>query len=236
MWRYAKLGVLIVVTSVVTTTALQFNDFITSPQVAAAAVASGEFGNTLAWVIAGGYALMFVAMVLEGPIVTAAASFAAALGFFNIGFVFLLAILGDLTGDVIYYVIGYIGRTAVIDRFGHRLGLSHAHMKRIEHLLRRHPWKAMVAIKLTFATPGLIMVGVSRMPMRKFSMYCVAIIFPKVLIFSALGYYFGNAYNSYSKYIENAQYLILISIVCTLIAYYAYNSLSVAFSRRLQTI
>ncbi len=179
---------------------------------------------------------MFAAMFAEGPIVTAAAAFAAALGFFNIWAVIGLAILGDLTGDAIYYCIGYIGRKTIVDRFGHRIGLTHTHMQRIEHLLKWHPWKAMVAIKLTFAAPGLIMAGVTHMDVRKFAMYCIAIILPKVSFFVILGYYFGNMYASISKYVEDAQYFIIIAIVATLIAYYAYNKLSVGLSRRLQTI
>ncbi len=236
MWRYARLFVLIIVTSVITNAALQFNEYFTSPQVAAAAAATGDFGNTLAWVIAGGYMLMFFAMVAEGPIVTAAASFAAALGFFNIGIVFMLAIFADLTGDAIYYAIGYIGRRTIIDRFGQRLGLSHARMIRIERLLKNHPWKAMIAIKLTFATPGLITVGVTRMRLEKFVLYCMAIILPKVLLFTVLGYYFGNTYATISKYIEDAQYFVIFAIMATVTVYYVYNSLSTALSRRLQTI
>ncbi len=236
MWRYARLGVLIVVTGVITTTAIEFNElYATSPQLAGAA-ASGEFGDTLAWVIAGGYLLMYLGMVAEGPIVTAAASFAAALGYFDVGIVFLLAILGDLTGDAAYYAIGYIGRRTVIDRFGHRLGLSRARMERIERLIKTHPWKAMVAIKFTFATPGLIMVGVTRMDIRKYTMYCVAIILPRVLLFTVLGYYFGNAYASISQYIENAQYFLVMTIMVVLVIYYGYTKLSIALSRRLQPI
>lgn len=224
------------VTSVITTTAIEFNElYVSGPQLAAAA-AAGEFGDTLAWVIAGGYVLMYLGMVAEGPIVTAAAAFAAALGYFNVGIVFLLAILGDLTGDAVFYVIGYIGRRAVIDRFGHRLGLSRARMERIEHLIKTHPWKAMIAIKFTFATPGLIMVGVTRMDIRKYAMYCTAIILPRVLLFTVLGYYFGNAYASVSQYIENAQYFLVMVILTVLVIYYGYNKLSVEVSRRLQPI
>ena len=58
---------------------------MTAAAVLGAAAASGDAPDaTLQWVIAGGYALVFFGMMIEGPIVTAAAAFAASLGYFNI--------------------------------------------------------------------------------------------------------------------------------------------------------
>ena len=45
------------------------------------------------------YIAMFAIMIIEGPIITAVASFATTMGYFNLGIIFILAIFGDLIGD-----------------------------------------------------------------------------------------------------------------------------------------
>lgn len=212
-----------------------FAPTISNPNLAAV---NSAFDSTLKYVIAGGYVLMFIGMVMEGPMITAAASFAAALGYFNIWAVFLLAILGDLAADVAYYAIGYFSRVAVIEKYGHRLGITQARMKKLEGLLKTHPKKTIVVLKLIpgLATPGLMMVGATRMNIARFASMCVGIILPKVLIFMFLGYYFGHAYDSISKYVQNGEYFIIFSIIFLVVAYYGYSKLTGIFARRLETI
>ena len=174
-------------------------------------------------------------MVLEGPIITAAASFAAALGFFNIGIVFLLAILGDLVADFTYYLIGYFSRIAVVEKYGHRFGMSRARMEKLETLLKHHPGKTILVLKLIpgIATPGLMMVGVSHMSPRKFTAICMSIILPKVVLFMALGYFFGRTYDAISKYVQNAEYFIVFSIIATVCIY---SKTAGFIGRRMMTI
>ena len=181
---------------------------------------------------------MFIGMLLEGPMTTAAASFAAALGYFNIWIVFVLAILGDLVADVVYYAIGYVSRTAVIEKYGHRFGLSTHRMEKMEHLLKTHPGKTLIVIKLAplLPIPGLMMVGATHMKFNKFAATAALIILPKVILFMALGYYFGRAYESISKYIENAQYVIVLGAVLAFAVYYGYKALTATIAQRLETI
>ena len=40
-------------------------------------------------------------MIIEGPIITVIGAFLASLGFFNIGIIFFLSLLGDIVGDII---------------------------------------------------------------------------------------------------------------------------------------
>ena len=203
-----------------------------------AAVAGSGFGNALSYVIAGGYIIMFVGMIFEGPVITAAAAFAAALGYFNIFYVLLLAILGDLVADVAYYCIGYFGRIAVVEKYGHRFGLSTARMEHLERLLHRHPGKTLLVLKLIpgIATPGLMMVGATHMKPRRFASICTAIILPKVLLFMTLGYYFGSMYDAISKYVDNAEYFIVFAIIAILVIYYIYSKATILIASRFVTI
>jgi membrane protein DedA with SNARE-associated domain len=71
-----------------------------------------------------GYTLMFMLMLIEGPVVTAAGAFAAAFSYFHLWIVFVLSILGNLIPDVVYYAMGYWGRHNLIEQYGHYFGLT----------------------------------------------------------------------------------------------------------------
>ena len=149
-----------------------------------------DFHQVLVWTIAHGYAFIFLAMCLEGPMITTAAGFAAALGFFNPWAILILSILGDLVPDGIYYLIGYIGRFAVIERIAHRLGLNQERIQRTENQLKKHFGKTMVALKLTplMSVPGFMLVGYLKLSFGRFIYYCSAITFPKSIIFLIIGH------------------------------------------------
>jgi membrane protein DedA with SNARE-associated domain len=49
---------------------------------------------------------MFILMALEGPVITIISSFGASFGYFNIGIVILLSILGDYVGDTFPFLFG----------------------------------------------------------------------------------------------------------------------------------
>lgn len=228
--------VLVIITGLITVAGLQFNLYHAA-QVENLAAAS-TFSEALSWVIAGGYALIFTGMVVEGPIITAAAAFAAALGYFNFWIIFALAVVGDLVGDFIYYGVGYASRVTFVEKYGHRFGLSKDRMEKLERLIKMHPKKTMVAIKLSpfLPTPGLMMMGAVRMSLEQFSEMAIAVTLPKAIIFTALGYYFGRAYDAIARYIQNGEYFIVIGIVVLIIVYYLYKKAGSAISVRLEKI
>ena len=195
---------------------------------------SGAFG----WVIVHGYPLMFLAMLIEGPIVTAAASFGAAFGYFNIFIVFILSILGDVMADLIYYAVGYSGRIMVVQKFGRRFGLTEERIRKVEALLNSHPNKTLIALKLTpiLPTPGLMIVGTSRMPLKKFITISSFVIFPKTIFFVLLGYYFGAAYSIVLRKFEKGELILGIIIVLILGIYYAAAKLSAYIARKVEKI
>ncbi len=197
-----------------------------------------NFASALQWVLVHSYWLMFIAMLVEGPVVTAAAAFAVALGYFNLIIVFILALLGDLVADVIYYFIGYISRVAIVDKIGHRFGLTEARIKKIEHLAKQHSWKTMLVLKLTpfIPTPGLIIVGTTKMPLRKFTFYSLAITLPKTIIFMTVGYYFGRSYDLLSRYFKNGIIAIIIIAAVVFLIYYIYQKVTAALADRIEKI
>jgi membrane protein DedA with SNARE-associated domain len=197
-----------------------------------------NFNIVFQWIISHGYSLMFVAMCIEGPIVTAAASFAAALGNFNIYIIFILAFLGDVLPDALYYAAGYWGRYALVDRFGRYFGLSGKRMSHIEELAKKHSGKTIVGIKLTpmLPLPGLMLMGASKMNFKKFISIISLFTIPKVILFMILGFYFGYMYDAVSRYVENIGLVILLFLAIIFIIYRFYHYVTGMLAKKIGKI
>lgn len=174
-------------------------------------------------------------MVIEGPIVTSAAAFATTLGHFNLIFIFILATLGDLIGDLTYYGIGYLGYIGIIRKYGYRLGISQEKIDKLKNVLEKHPWRIITAIKLSpILPPTLILVGGTRFSFKKYLTIVISIILPKALIFITLGYFFGKVYDPIYQTLNNGSLALLIIIIIGLLTYYGYRKISIKVSKKLE--
>ena len=191
-------------------------------------MANQTFVTLVQWVIGHGYFLFFIAAFLEGPLVTAAAGVAAALGYYSIVVIIMLSVLADLSADTIYYTIGYWSRKTLITRYGAYVGLTQERIKTLESLLQRHTGKAMIVIKLSpvIPIPGLIMIGSARVSLKKFIRSSLLITLPKTLLFAFIGFSAGRAYERLSGTITSAQNLIAFIAVIIFISYVAYKKLT----------
>jgi membrane protein DedA with SNARE-associated domain len=181
------------------------------------------FAGTVQWVFQHGYFFIFLLMLVEGPVVTAAAAFAAALGYLNIWIVLLLSVLGNLIPDAISYAAGYWGRGQFVDRYGHYVGLTPEKLKIAEKLLAENAGKALFTIKMVplLATPGLITAGIVKMNLRQYIWWCIAITIPSSAIYLVLGYYFGAAYTTIDHYLHIGVYVIIAgAIIISLFVYF----------------
>jgi len=199
-------------------------------------------GGATNWLAQHGYALMFIAMLIEGPAVTAAGAFGAALGYFNVYTVFFLSVLGNLIPDVIFYIVGFFGRQHLLDRyavqFERYFGLTKERIARIESLLQNHAGKTLLAIKLMpfLATPGLIIAGATRMSIKKYTWLSIAIILPTSLFFLILGYYFGAAYTMISKYLKYSEYIVIGFLLLFIMVSYLYKKLEKNIAKKIEKI
>jgi len=167
------------------------------------------------WVLAHGYLLMFLLMLAEGPVVTAAGAFAAALGYFNVWLVLTLSILGNLVPDAIYYAIGYWGRKGIVDKYGRYFHITEERMERLEKSYEKHAGKTLLFVKLAplFATPGLVAAGIARVPIKKYTLWSFIVTAPSSLFYLIVGYYFGAAYNKVVEFANYGSYILAMAIV-----------------------
>lgn len=187
-----------------------------------------NFSDALAFVQSQGYTLMFLAMIIEGPIVTSAAAFAASLGFFNIFLVLLLSILGDLVADFLYFGIGKFVRVKGVEKYGHYLGLKPQRLESIETHLHNNFGKTIFIVKFTpgLAAPGLMLMGALKVKLNRFIWWSFILTLPRAIFFTALGFYFGLLYDSLAKYLKWGEYTFILLIIFIFLGYLLFKKLS----------
>lgn len=196
------------------------------------------FTQAVLWVTIHGYLLVFLAMVVEGPTVTAAAAFASALGYFNVVAVFALSVLADLVADGLYYAIGFWGRVSLVEKYGKYFGITKKRIERLENLLHKNAWKTLIAIKITpgLPTPGLIIAGGTKFPLRQFITISLIITLPKSLLFVLLGYYSGRVHLIADKTFHYSQYAIFLIFVVIVLGSYIYQKVSKIIAERIEKL
>ncbi len=175
---------------------------------------SASFAGITQWVLSHGYFLMFMGMLVWGPPVTAAGAFGAALGYFNIWIVFILSLASNLLGDVIFYALGYWGRQEFIIKYGKYIGITKTRLRIFEKIAAEHTGKAMTIAKLVplLALPGLVMMGITRVPMKIYVWWAIVIAVPSSLVYLLLGYYFGAVYDTIERYLHLGGIVIAVLI------------------------
>ena len=195
------------------------------------------FNDILNLVLTHSYLFIFVMMVLEGPVVTFAAAFAASQGYLNIWLVLLISLVGDLAGDVFYYWLGRLGRHTLVERFGYRVGLTPERLRNIENHLYTHSTKTIIAMKLTpvLSGPGLMIAGASRISFLKYFSTCCAVIIPNSLFFVGMGYLFGSTYEKIFKYYNIFGIALVFAIIAAAI-FYGYKIFVARLSHKIENL
>ena len=161
-----------------------------------------------------GYLMFFVLSVFEGPIITVIAGSLVGLGYFNFWIIYAISVLGDLLGDLLYYSVGRWG-SGYLRKRGRFMGVSLAHVEKIETHFADHAGKTLTFGKLTHAVGAAILIaaGMAKIPLKKFLWLNFLGTLPKVLIFVLVGYYFGQAYQQIDHYFNYAVFATFIGIL-----------------------
>ena len=139
------------------------------------------------------YILFAVLVAIEGPITTLAGAVAASAGYLNPILVFISASLGNLSADIIWYSLGYMGKTEWLVKYGSWLGIKEAFITRLQKDIHTHIRKILFIAKLTLGLviPTLIAAGLARVPFKRW----FGVLFTAECIWTGslvvVGYYFG---------------------------------------------
>jgi membrane protein DedA with SNARE-associated domain len=162
-----------------------------------------------------GYPTMLLVMIAEGPLMTIVAAFLASLGYFNVGVVFLLSIIGDMIGDVLFYYIGYFGGSRTLLRAEKLLKIKATTVEKIKNLFVHHGMKTIFMVKSTtgLCWIGFITAGTVKMDIKKFiaASFFGGLVWSLFLVLS--GFFFGRAFEEINYYIKYAGIIIFFSVV-----------------------
>jgi membrane protein DedA with SNARE-associated domain len=162
-----------------------------------------------------GYFILILGAMAEGPIITIIAGFLASQGSLNILLAYLALIFGNLAGDMLYYSIGRFGKKAFIDKWGRWFGMTGERVEKIAAHFDAHSGKTLMFGKLTHVLgwPILMAAGISGMPAGRFLWFNFLGEVPKSLIFIAIGYYAGYAYQKIGHYLDETFLIIAAALI-----------------------
>ncbi|MBA4349646.1 MAG: hypothetical protein C0427_00140 [Rhodobacter sp.] len=137
-----------------------------------------------------GLAILFVLALIEGPIVTVIAGALAGRGVFDPLAVLVVALAGDVVGDVALYAIGRFCPGLAQRLFGRRLEVEAAGVQGL--FARRGGWLLVIG-KLTHVAGFAVILtaGFARMPPGAFLGFTVMAALPKVMALAGVGWAFG---------------------------------------------
>lgn len=158
------------------------------------------------------YIGLAVLVLVEGPIATLLGAAAAAGGYLKPGWVFVAAAGGNMVGDNLWYLLGYLGKMEWLVKYGSWLGVRRDQIYRLENGIQKHALKILFVAKLTlgFMVPALIATGLARIPWKRWIgvLTLAEFIWTGALVVG--GYYFGQ----YLKRMEQGlQILTILGVV-----------------------
>ena len=129
------------------------------------ALRSGKLPQLGPWT----YILLAVMVAVEGPIATLLGAAAASAGLMKPGWVFVVAAVGNLTADTLWYTLGYLGKISWLQRFGEKLRIQADVLARLETEIHYHAVRILFVAKLTLSMmiPALIAAGLVKVPWRR---------------------------------------------------------------------
>ena len=186
------------------------------------------------------YFLLFLILLLEGPIIGFTASYLSSQGFISIFAVAIIYFLGDLIGDLIHYWIGFFLGSAHSRFFKKRFKFltkktSSREIKKIHHLLDKNLFLALTIIKLTppISSAGLISAGAKKISFMRFFLYSVVICLMIEIPIILLGYFSGITITSFLN-IQNFYNKLALLIVSLVIVLYLFSKIKQFLSNKLQ--
>lgn len=167
------------------------------------------------------YILLGIFVLLEGPLATLAGAVAASAGLMKPGWVFFAASVGNLSADILWYSLGYLGKTRWITSYGKWVGIKPEQVEQLEGEIQQHAPKLLLLAKLTmgFVVPALVATGMARVPLRRwfYALITGETIWTGTLVL--LGYFFGRYVQTIENGIEAVIIIGSVAFIAILIFY-----------------
>ena len=146
------------------------------------------------------YPLVFIGVIIEGPLLMIVSGFLLKLGFFSLAPLFIALVAGDLLADIIWYYIGRFLLGPFLQKHGHFLSVTPELFEKAKQLFLRYHIKILFISKMTIgfgmAIVTLMTAGATKVPFRiYFILNLIGEIF-LVAVLLLVGYFYGHIYTS----------------------------------------
>lgn len=167
------------------------------------------------------YLILFPLVVVEGPVVTLIAGFLVSTKFMAFVPAYATVVFADLAGDFLYYSIGRWWFNSFIHGFFSFLKTDLKKINKLKKTINFHKGKILFFGKLSHAigAPILISAGLAGVPIKEFLWFNFLATLPKSLLLLMVGYYFGSAFDSLTKYLHNTMLWLILGTAVLIFLY-----------------
>jgi len=162
------------------------------------------------------YFLLFIGVVLEGPVIMIACGFLLRLEVFAFWPMYVTIMLGDLTGDVLWYYVGHLFAEPFLRRFGKYFGVNRENLELAKELFQKHHLRILFISKITLGLGAplatLISAGASHVSFGRYMKINLLGEVFLVLGLVGIGYFFGHIYSSISGDLKII-FLIMLAVL-----------------------
>ena len=144
------------------------------------------------------YVLIFIGALVEGPVLMVAAGFMLRYEVVTVIPLYTALVLGDLTGDIIWYYAGYYFAEPIIRKHGKHIGVTPEVFEKGKKLFAHYHEKVLILSKITLgfgmAVGVLMTAGATKVPFKK---YLLLNTIGELLLVTGLlliGYFFGEVH------------------------------------------
>ena len=157
------------------------------------------------------YAAVITAVFLEGETALLTSAFAAKMGYLNVVIVGILAFVGTIFSDWLWF---FIGRSRAKKLLFKKEKLSKTAQKG-DLLLEKYPYLILLGYRYIYGLRTIIpmIIGMSTIKIKEFIVFSLFTTFVWTLIFTSLGFLFGSIIESRMEMIQNYQLKFVIILI-----------------------
>jgi len=165
------------------------------------------------------YWILFILFIIDGLPIIFISSILAATGVLNIWFVFILSVLGNFIGDLMYYFFGYFFSNIKLVKKIEKKSEPNKFKEKINHLISRNAFLTVFLVKAVpaFSIFGLLYLGKLKFNMKKYIIWAFVSCIIISSIVCGLAYSGTLTLKTFTSYLSSYEFYGIIIVVTILV-------------------